>query len=340
MQSSENIAAIRQTAERLLRVPVRDVEPVRKGGNSRVCRVETSAGPFALKQYPPDDNRDRQGREARAFAFVARAQLGRTPRLVAVDPQARISLFSWIDGTAIDNVSNADVEEFAAFQLALDRAADARAQSEIGEAAEACLSGRRILANIQTRLARLADVRDDFPGFKSFLDEALRPAIAESEQAARKRLAVLKIEFDADLPLDRRSLIPSDFGIHNALRVGDGGIHFFDFEYFGWDDPGTSIGNFVFHPGMALVGEQQRRYREILTAHFGTAMERRFLALQPLYVLRWCAIILGEFLPERWLHRLQAGARRSEWDTVRAEQLQKARQHLARLPMLEAQADA
>jgi hypothetical protein len=237
-------------------------------------------------------------------------------------------------------VSDADVEEFASFQLALDRAADARARSEIGEAAEACLSGRRILANIQTRLARLADVRDDFPGFKNFLDEALRPAIVESEQAARQKLAALKTEFDADLPLERRSLIPSDFGIHNALRAGDGGIHFFDFEYFGWDDPGTSIGNFVFHPGMALAKEQQRRYREILTTHFGTDMERRFLALQPLYVLRWCAIILGEFLPERWLHRLQAGARRSEWDTVRAEQLHKARQLLARLPILEAQADA
>jgi Phosphotransferase enzyme family len=335
MQSSENIASIRDAAERLCGLPVRVIEPVRKGGNSRVCRVETSAGPFALKQYPRGDDRDRQGREARALAFAGRAGLGRTPRLVAVDAEARISLFSWIDGAAIDRPSDADVEEFAAFQVALDNAIDDRARNEIGEAAEACLSGRRILANICMRLERLSGVQDDFLGFKAFLNKALGPALANGERNARQRLRELRVDFDADLPLVRRTLIPSDFGIHNALRGADGHIHFFDFEYFGWDDPGTSVGNFVLHPGMKLTSTQQRLYRRTLTAHFGADMERRFLALEPLYVLRWCAIILGEFLPERWHHRLRAGTQRDEWDAVRTEQLEKARRHLALLTAAE-----
>ena len=35
--------------------------------------LTTAAGPYALKQYPADDRRDRQGAEARALAFLARA---------------------------------------------------------------------------------------------------------------------------------------------------------------------------------------------------------------------------------------------------------------------------
>jgi hypothetical protein len=335
MQSSANIVAIREAAERLSGLPVRAVEPVRKGGNSRVWRVDTGAGAFALKQYPSDDRRDRQGREARAFAFLARASIGATPQLIAVDAAARTSLFSWIEGTAIDHPSDQDIEEFAAFQLALDRAIDDRARQEIGDAAEACLSGRRILDNIRMRLERLGAVEEDFQGFRSFLDDAVRPALAEGERRARQRFRTLGFEFDEDLDAAHRTLIPSDFGIHNALRGRDGRIRFFDFEYFGWDDPVTSIGNFVLHPNMQLAPAQQNLYRQILTNHFGADTERRFLALEPLYALRWCTIILGEFLPDRWLHRLQAGAQRSDWNIVRSEQLQKARLHLARSAVTE-----
>ena len=45
----------------------------------------------------------------------------------------------------------------------------------------------------------------------------------------------------------------------------------------------------------------------------------------PLYGLRWCAIILGELLPERWQHRLDSNAALGTWDEVRREQIGKAR---------------
>jgi len=50
----------------------------------------------------------------------------------------------------------------------------------------------------------------------------------------------------------------------------------------------------------------------------------------PLYALRWCAIILGELLPERWRHRMENNPDIGKWDEVRRAQIDKARALIAR----------
>ena len=64
----------------------------------------------------------------------------------------------------------------------------------------------------------------------------------------------LGLDFAEEIAPECRTLIPSDLGAHNALRGADGSLYFLDFEYFGWDDPVTSIANFIMHPGMQLLG--------------------------------------------------------------------------------------
>jgi thiamine kinase-like enzyme len=119
-------------------------------------------------------------------------------------------------------------------------------------------------------------------------------------------------------------------GAHNALRDADGRLWFLDFEYFGWDDPLTSIANFVMHPGMQLSLRQRELYRDRLLEHFRRHREReRLTALMPLYALRWCAIILGELLPERWRHRVESNPEFRDWDKVRHAQIAKARAVIA-----------
>jgi hypothetical protein len=100
----------------------------------------------------------------------------------------------------------------------------------------------------------------------------------------------------------------------------------------GWDDPVTSVANFVMHPGMQLTDRQRESYREVLLQHFREHREaERLSALMPLYALRWCAIILGELLPERWQHRLESNADMGSWDRVRRQQIGKARSLISRI---------
>ena len=330
MQSSDIPEQIREAALRLAPSPVLGIEEVRKGANSRVFCVKTADSAFALKKYPLTDSRDRQGAEARALAFFERAQIADTPRLIASDTQSGVSLMSWLDGAAVSAVSNADVEQFAEFQLRLDSAIDDAAARQIGEASEACLSGARIVAQSRTRLDRLMNVRDSAVGFADFLDNSLAPALAVFERNAREIYVKLGEDFDRELPRRRLTLIASDFGAHNVLRALNQRLVFVDFEYFGWDDPLTSVANFVLHPGMELTEAQRAIYTNRLVKHFGSADEPRLKALLPLYAVRWCAIILGDFLPERWQHRSQVTSGGPDWDQVRKDQLDKARRLLNR----------
>src|SRR5262249_28846812 len=153
------------------------IDEVRKGGNSRVFKVVTAAGPYALKQYPADDQRDRQGTEARALAFVARAGLGRAPRLIVADAGGHASLLSCIDGAAVSEVSDPDVAKFAQFQIDLDRAIDADARRDIGPAAEACVSGERILSHIRRRHGPLAAFGEQLRELGTFLQSRFLPTL-------------------------------------------------------------------------------------------------------------------------------------------------------------------
>jgi hypothetical protein len=318
--SSSVPEAVALAAARLAPAPVTAIEELRQGGNSRVFKITTPTDAYALKKYPADDRRDRQGAEARALAFFARAKLGHTPRLVAADNDAHVSLLSWIEGAAPAQVSDADVAQFARFQIDLDRAIDADARREIGPAAEACVSGERILSHIRTRCGALAAFGAQMPTLDALLKARFVPALNGAEKRARRVYENLGLDFAADRPAAAQTLIASDFGAHNALRGADGTLTFLDFEYFGWDDPLTSIGNFVLHPGMQLTQAQRALYRDTLLAHFGAAHAQRLPALLPLFALRWCAIVLSELLPERRAHRSRATAPAAEWEDMLARQ--------------------
>jgi hypothetical protein len=323
---------IYDVARELCATPVEAISELRRGGNSRIFRVDTRGGRYALKKYPASDSRNRLQAEVNALEFLERKGIGRTPRVVAVAPQRRFALLSWLEGEAVDTVSDADVAEFAAFQIGIDDGIDARARAEIGEASEACLSGLRIVSQIERRYARLEAVKHDVPEFAPFFDDVLVPSLDRFVERAREVYRRLGLDFTQDIAPECRTLIPSDMGAHNALRATDGKLCFLDFEYFGWDDPLTSIANFVMHPGMRLGDRQRATYRETLLKHFDKHAEaERLPAMMPLYCLRWCAIILGELLPERWQHRLDSNSATAGWDQVRREQIDKARAVIAQI---------
>ena len=134
---------------------MRAIAELRKGNNSRIFQVDTRAGRYALKKYPrPTTATGSRPKSAPCVSLSATASAARR-RMVAVSPELRYALFTWIDGEPVDAVTDGDVAEFAAFQIALDAAVDARARAEIGEASEACLSGLRIMSHIERRYAKL-----------------------------------------------------------------------------------------------------------------------------------------------------------------------------------------
>jgi hypothetical protein len=320
--------ARRAEAEVLLGRRLVSVAKVGGGLNSRVYRVSDGRASYALKLYPREtaDPRDRLGAEVTALRFLHSHGCRDVPDVVAADRERRIGIYEWIDGSPIAQPGKADIAAALELLATLHRLRNAEPAAAFPLAAEACLSARELVAQIERRQARLADPALGQPVLAEFLAEGVTPALARAQARAERAFAASGLAFAAELPVARRSLSPSDFGFHNAIRRPDGRIVFCDFEYFGWDDPAKPVADFLLHPAMTIPPPLKRAFVAGALSLYGAddTYGLRLRALLPLYGLRWCLILLNEFLPERWARRLEAGTVAPR-EAVLAAQLVKAK---------------
>jgi hypothetical protein len=305
------------------------------GRNSRIWRVASGGRGFALKQYPSrrDDRRDRLATEVGALRLMERHGLVTVPRVLGVDAEHGYALLSWIDGRDVTEVSDADIDAAIVFLNAIHGLRAAIWAAEQPPAAEACLNGSEIERQIQGRLTQLRDSAQDEHDLIDFIDNSVGSRLAFESSKARRVVTASGLAFEAELPQEWRSLVPSDFGFHNSLRRPDGSLAFLDFEYFGWDDPVKLTADILLHPGRPLEPTKRQRFRQAATRLYGgdPAFASRLSAYLPLFGLRWVLILLNEFIPERWQRRVLAGETGS-WSDVKARQLAHARAFLASLP--------
>ncbi len=326
--------AAEAAATALLGNPVRQVSRQGGGGNNRLYRVEAADGRhYALKTYlqQPGDERDRLGAEYGGLAFLRAQGFDRqVPRVVARDLQGHCALFGWIDGDAVGHPTPRDLFEALCFVLDLYRLSQEREAAILPLASEACLSGAEVARQIDGRLDCLLAIEDQ--RLRSFLIDTFAPIYEQICDVAMARYLEQDLDFAKPIAPMALTLSPSDFGFHNAIRRADGRLVFVDFEYFGWDDPVKLVADFLLHPAMGLDVELRRRFRRGASAVFGGdhGFDVRLRLLFPLYILRWCLILLNEFLPERWERRNYAGARQDREFSLN-KQLAKAEAMLRQL---------
>jgi hypothetical protein len=325
MHTSLTDEDLHAAAQTLCGAAITACERIGGGGNNRIYRVTTSTHTYALKAYPSreHDPRDRLAHEYDGLAFVSARLPGCVPAPVAADRLRGLALYSWIDGTRPATRTPADIATLAAFAGALHGLRGEPVAAALPAASEAILGNSELLGQIDMRLARLQAVALDEPGLAALLSERFEPAVA-----ARRGL---NPDF-AHLAPAQRTLSPSDFGFHNALRGEDGSLTFIDFEYFGWDDPVKLVSDVLWHPGMALGAGERAVFATAAAAIYGAdpAYAARLAAYGPLIGLRWVAIVLNEYLPEVWERRVYAG-QRDGWVAVKERQLAKAGGLLDRL---------
>lgn len=316
-------------AARLLGVANVLATPVTGGGNNRIYRIDANENIYAAKFYPRQeaDPRDRLGQEFTALELMAIHGIDCVPQPIASDPHAACAIYQWIDGTPPAPVNDADIDAMVVFAKKLAALCRDPAAKKIAPASASCFAGIDSVTQFNERLMRLRDVSDN-AALHAFLDDALAPTFISLADRARKLYADAGLDFERPLSVDAQTLSPSDFGFHNTIRRADNTLTFVDFEYFGWDDPVKMIADVVWHPGSALEGHAAKQFSDTMTAFFqnrdGETLRTRFDALNPLFGMIWCLILLNEFLPERWARRVAAG-NSDDSRQARAHQLQAAR---------------
>ena len=334
------------TLPKLKSLRERDVTSVTRlpgGGNNRVYKVERqSAEPLVIKFYfsNPDDQRDRIGVEYTAHEFLWREGIREIAEPIELNRAAFCAVYSFLEGTrpSMEMLSPDDILQATDFALCLRPLTDSPRARNLPAASEAGFSLSSLASSLEDRASRLLAVSAGespiFDRFRSFLEDELIVAMEEWKERAVALSASLETGgFGTSLPLGERTLSPSDFGFHNGIKGVDGRWRFYDFEYFGWDDPAKLLSDFILHPAMHLSDRLQKVFLEKMLGTWGSESLRNRLSLvYPLYGIKWCFIFLNEFIPSHRARRGFAGQiSAANLEEVQKRQLDKARALLNRL---------
>lgn len=320
----ESVESLREIAKRLLGVREVALERLDGGQNGRVYRVTASSRSYALKTYfrHAADSRARMETEFASLTFLRECGERCIPAPLAADGGHACAVYEWVEGEVVapGRLKAQHIDAATAFLSRLAALARRPEAAYLRSASEACFSGRALVDVLHRRLALLL-AQTEYRDLAGFLHAELSPAINAIATRSGKRLGEA---FDRDLALRFRTLSPSDFGFHNALLRPDGTLIFLDMEYFGWDDPVKTISDFVLHPGMTIPPVLKQAFVASMLREFPEAAGR-LAAFYPLFGLKWCLILLNEFLPAHLARRRFAGMSEHDIAARQNEQLAKAR---------------
>jgi hypothetical protein len=302
----------------LLGEPVRLSEPLHGGRNSLVYLVPLSDGSQRVAKFyfrSADDPRNRLATEYESLSWLWQFGVRQIPQPLAADPAHDCGIYAYVEGQDIspEAITPELVDQTVVFLGQLHDARRHAAAAQFGPASEACFSVEAIAQNVRQRLKpfqSLSSSTAELRSGKSLVNDRLVPALTQLDERARALCESHDLPYGAELPEMRRTLSPSDFGFHNARLTPNGKLVFLDFEYFGWDDPAKLLADFLLHPAMSLSSTLKRRFVSGALSVLGDDgfLRHRLLAVYPLFALKWCTIILNEFLPHHRARRDFAGA--------------------------------
>jgi hypothetical protein len=302
-------------------------------GNSKIFKLNSKDESYALKIYPDlhQDNRERLKTEFLALNFLKKNGLNVVVPIYS-DNFLNWGIFKWEDGCQYNQVDKFFIKNALRFFLKLVILSNNNDNyNNFNLASESCLSGLQIENQLNKRYKKLLKIKDK--ELNNFLKLEFEPLYSHFLFLAKKSL---RNNFNIELDKSFQVLSPSDFGSHNSL-IKNKKIVYLDFEYFGWDDPVKFICDFYWHPAMNLDSNLRNFWinglKEIKFKD--KYILKRLNIFLPLYGLRWCLILLNEYLPVKFKNRIHAkGIYLKDDSEIRQKQLEKAKSLLNEIKLL------
>lgn len=315
------------------------LHPLTGGANNRVFRVEANGCRVLLKAYfqHADDPRDRLGPEFSFASFAWGNGLRCLPQPLACDRERRLGLYEFIQGRQLSaqEIDGGKIQEALDFYHAVNRHKWRPAAQALPEGSEASFSIAEHLGCVERRLQKLGEV-DESSEINRQAADFIRKDLSEKWKkivdSVGQGINQLGLGIDEKIVYQDRCLSPSDFGFHNAILGEDGRLRFIDFEYAGWDDPAKMINDFFCQPALPVPIE----YYSIFITDITTGVLQPEIQLQratlllPVYQVKWCCIMLNDFLPVGLQRRGFAGGLFNQ-EGQKATQLQKAGKMLKKI---------
>jgi hypothetical protein len=226
------------------------------------------------------------------------------PRPFGCDVAEKMALYEFIRGSRfkIGEIHKTELDQALVLFKALNQHKMKPAAQELPPASEYCTKLSDHLARIQYRLERLNSVEAKTTIDRDaihFIRINLWPVWQEVRIFVQKQADTWQLDLTKEIDQENSCLSPSDFGFHNALKTADGCIYFIDFEYAGWDDPDRMVSDFFCQPAVPVPLDFYAYFTETVAAEYPNPAKhlKRMQLLLPVYQIKWCCILLNDFLP-------------------------------------------
>jgi hypothetical protein len=306
------------------------IQPIHGGRNSRVSKLINEERNWILKEYfPADSNKiDRLGVEFNFLVFLKGQRVTGVPKPIDMDRVLHCALYSYLPGHRLQIIKEKHIDQAANFIGMINSFRDHPEAFALPLAADACLSWQEHINLTEARISRLIAMKPtsalELDAY-AFITKQLLPLWSSLKSNLLHQLA--SNDLKKYIPLEERILSPSDFGFHNTIENNDR-LSFVDFEYAGWDDPCKLICDFLCQPELPVSAKQGKKFinemlRTLSHPHPESVLQR-VQKLLPIHRLKWCCILLNEFILVDRQRRLYAGLKSKD---MMFEQLSKTKMY-------------
>lgn len=270
--------------------------PILEGANNLGYKIQTTDKQWFVKCYPPNAPYV-QVKQKNEFSFsqaIYHAGVHNTPTPIAINLTCHASIFEYIQG---EKISVTSLQAINAARTFLQDINNCQLQHPINIASESPNSLQGFVDIVVKRLEKLATVQIE--------DEKLAKSFFDSCERVSQRLNTIQamIPENWQQPVERNIVSPSDFGFHNTIKT-DSKFYFIDFEYAGLDTPWKVFADFFAQPSVPVDIAYAKRFLTLNIFEPLRKCPQNTTIVYELTLLKWCLIMLNEFLPDVQARRL------------------------------------
>jgi thiamine kinase-like enzyme len=295
---------IKRIIEKKKNISVAQIKRIPGGFNCALYKIiDNKKNEYLVKKYidRSTDTMDRLLVEYPTIMFLWKNKIHEIPEPICMSAADHIGVYAFVKGSKFikSKYTHLDIRIAAEFWQRIHKLTRLPEAKKLPLAKEACLELQDYIDNVEGRFDLLHSLprKGELTRLHEFLDTEFTPIYRQIRQFIEVESKRKRINLNSELPIDQRTLSPSDFGFHNAIRKNDGTIIFHDFEYFGWDDPAKMVSDFFLHPRMALPYKYREYfYKNVYNVLSDENLSKRLPYVYMILSFKWCLIMLNIFV--------------------------------------------
>ena len=264
-----------------------NVKALTGGANNRGYQVTDGHKNWFLKSFSPLHTHS-EIKLLNEFSFsehLWKNGIKSIPQPIAYSEDNLVSLYSFVKGDTIQSADHNKV--MSAIKFISDINQFPSSAYKVSIASESPNSLYEFANIVERRLQRFHNAKPQGKLTKLLENISIRTATIKQQLPMSWRVES-----------ERNILSPSDFGFHNALEMNDKQLIFFDFEYAGLDTPWKLVSDFFAQPAIPVDIKYLSEFISLPSFSFIGNDQNVFKVIFELTQLKWCLIMLNEFLPD------------------------------------------